>query len=58
VPPPLEYFRFKTELSRIGNNLNQIARVANISHAIDESAYRKNVKLLNEFYEWLMKQFE
>ena len=26
---PIDYYRMLTELSRIGNNLNQIARIAN-----------------------------
>ncbi|MGI6579109.1 MAG: plasmid mobilization protein [Saccharofermentanales bacterium] len=56
--PSLEYHQFKRELSRIGNNLNQIARIANISQRINKEAYFENAEKLRDFYEWLIKRFE
>ncbi|MDL2274087.1 MobC family plasmid mobilization relaxosome protein [Oscillospiraceae bacterium OttesenSCG-928-G22] len=40
--PPLDYHQMTRELHAIGNNLNQIARVANASGEIDREQYIKN----------------
>lgn len=48
--PSLDYFEMKRELSYIGNNLNQIARVANGTHNINSCFYNENVKMLENFF--------
>ena len=45
--PPLDYHKMTAELHAIGNNLNQIARVANASGLIDAAGYMANVSALN-----------
>ena len=40
--PPVEYWEIIKQLDRIGNNLNQLARVAHSLGFIDEPEYRKN----------------
>ena len=40
--PPVEYWEIIKQLDRIGNNLNQLARVAHSLSFIDEPEYRKN----------------
>ncbi len=40
--PPVEYWEIIKQLDRIGNNLNQLARMANSLGFIDEPEYRKN----------------
>ena len=40
--PPVEYWEIIKQLDRIGNNLNQLARVAHSLGFIDELQYRKN----------------
>jgi hypothetical protein len=46
--PPPDYFAMTRELSAIGNNLNQIAHVANATGDIDGPLYRQNVAALDE----------
>ncbi len=41
--PPADYFAMTRELKEIGNNLNQLAFVANATGLIDEAAYYENV---------------
>lgn len=41
--PPADYFVMTRELKEIGNNLNQLAFVANATGLIDEAAYYENV---------------
>ena len=45
--PPLDYHKMTGELHAIGNNLNQIARVANATGQIDATGYMANVSALN-----------
>ncbi|MCH5186590.1 MAG: plasmid mobilization relaxosome protein MobC [Oscillospiraceae bacterium] len=45
--PPLEYNRMIKELNSIGNNLNQIARVANTTGMIDTGFYNEQVVKLD-----------
>ena len=45
--PPLDYHKMTAELHAIGNNMNQIARVANATGQIDAVGYRANVSALN-----------
>lgn len=46
--PPADYFAMTRELKEIGNNLNQLAFVANATGLIDEATYYENViKLRN-----------
>ena len=40
--PPAEYWEIIQQLDHIGNNLNQLARVAHSLGFIDELEYRKN----------------
>ncbi len=46
--PPADYFAMKRELSEIGNNLNQLAFMANATGLIDEAAYYENVIQLRD----------
>ncbi|WP_437124388.1 plasmid mobilization protein [Acutalibacter caecimuris] len=41
--PPADYLAMARELKEIGNNLNQLAFVANATGLIDEVAYYENV---------------
>ena len=41
--PPADYFAMIRELKGIGNNLNQLAFMANATGLIDEAAYYENV---------------
>lgn len=41
--PPADYFAMTREIKAIGNNLNQLAFVANATGLIDEAAYYENV---------------
>lgn len=41
--PPADYFAMTRELKEIGNNMNQLAFVANATGLIDEAAYYENV---------------
>ena len=41
--PPADYFAMTHELKEIGNNMNQLAFVANATGLIDEAAYYENV---------------
>lgn len=40
--PPADYFAMTRELKEIGNNMNQIAFMANATGLIDEAAYYEN----------------
>ena len=46
--PPADYFAMTRELKGIGNNLNQLAFVANATGLIDEAAYYENVIQLRD----------
>jgi len=46
--PPVDYYSFTRELKEIGNNLNQLAFVANATGLIDESEYYKEVVRLRD----------
>jgi hypothetical protein len=39
--PPPDYFAFVREVRAIGNNINQIARVANATGVIDADGFRR-----------------
>lgn len=41
--PPADYFAMTRELKEIGNNMNQLAFMANATGLIDEAAYYENV---------------
>ncbi|WP_369296329.1 plasmid mobilization relaxosome protein MobC [Acutalibacter sp.] len=41
--PPADYFAMTHELKKIGNNMNQLAFVANATGLINEAAYYENV---------------
>lgn len=42
--PPPDYYLMMREMQKIGENLNQIAKVAHVCHVIDESRYDKEVR--------------
>lgn len=44
--PPLEYYNLIRELRAIGNNINQIAAVANTTGQIDNTAYQQEASFL------------
>ena len=44
--PPLEYYSLIRELRAIGNNINQIAKIANITGQIDSAAYQQDASAL------------
>lgn len=44
--PPADYFAMTRELKEIGNNMNQIAFMANATGLIDEAAYYENILVL------------
>lgn len=46
--PPADYFSMTHELKEIGNNLNQLAFVANATGLIDEAAYYEEVVHLRD----------
>lgn len=46
--PPADYFAMTRELKEIGNNLNQLAFVANATGLIDEAAYYEEVIRLRD----------
>ncbi len=46
--PPADYFAMTRELKEIGNNLNQLAFVANATGLIDEAAYYEQVVRLRD----------
>ena len=45
--PAADYFAMRRELNCIGNNLNQIAKVANSTGRIDSKFYREQVEKLD-----------
>ncbi len=46
--PSADYFAMTRELKDIGNNLNQIAFMANATGLIDEAAYHENIIILRD----------
>lgn len=46
--PPVDYFRMVKELKRIGNNLNQIAYIANSTGTIDGQEYHAMALLVRQ----------
>ena len=55
--PPLDYYKVVAELRAIGNNLNQVARIANTTGKIDERLYKENVDKLVKVTDGLMAVF-
>ena len=53
--PPPDYYAMMRELYYIGNNLNQIAHIANASGFIDVKAYEENTKMLTNAIEQITK---
>ena len=47
--PPADYHAMRRELCEIGNNLNQVAFMANATGLVDEAAYYGNVIHLRDF---------
>jgi len=46
--PPVDYFAMTRELKEIGNNMNQLAFIANATGIIDEVAYHENIIFLRD----------
>ncbi len=46
--PPVDYFAMTRELKEIGNNMNQLAFIANAIGIIDEVAYHENIIFLRD----------
>ena len=46
--PDPDYFKMMRELNSIGNNLNQIAKIANATGTINEDYYREQIRKLDE----------
>ena len=46
--PPEEYYKILRELNHIGNNLNQIARVANAERHITSDKINEAVKMVDD----------
>ncbi|NLD19139.1 MAG: plasmid mobilization relaxosome protein MobC [Clostridiales bacterium] len=46
--PPREFYEFIFELNKIGTNINQIAKVANMSGSVNEQEYRKEAEKLKK----------
>lgn len=46
VMPPKEFYEFINELNKIGVNINQIAKIANITGRIEAEEYKENYKTL------------
>ncbi|MEE1354440.1 MAG: plasmid mobilization relaxosome protein MobC [Absicoccus porci] len=55
-PPNLDYYQLKNELSRIGNNLNQLTRLAHSGTDLSKEELEKSLKELNSFIKKLDKQ--
>lgn len=55
--PDAEFYRFMDELSRIGNNLNQLARIANAIGTIDPDRYRNEVERLRGFQQKIAETY-
>lgn len=51
--PPEEYHLILRELSAIGNNINQIARVANTNGNIGEAEIKRAATMLNEIWAYI-----
>lgn len=51
---PIDYYRMLTELSRIGNNLNQIARIAN-QHPEKTSDIEHGVQIMKALYSAMLE---
>ena len=56
TPMPVEYFRFLTELNMIGNNINQIARIANVDRTISPESITECRQQLKRIAEMLRSQ--
>ena len=46
--PPEEYYKILTELNHIGNNINQIARVANSERNITTNKINEALKMVDD----------
>lgn len=59
--PPLDYFTLLSELRRIGTNLNQLAKSANTTHAIEDGdriAYYQNAEALKQLMTYIRETVE
>ena len=50
--PPIEFFKMLGELCRIGNNLNQIVKMA---HRFDNMHYKSSIETIKQFSQILFK---
>lgn len=59
--PPLDYFTLLNELRHIGINLNQLAKIANTTHTIEDGdrlAYYQNAEALKQLMTYLRETVE
>lgn len=54
--PPEEYRSILRELSAIGNNINQIARVANTNGNIGETEIKRAAAMLNDIWAFMKEK--
>lgn len=55
--PPLEFYEALKQIRAVGNNLNQIARLANATGIIDELSYKKQYDELNNLIIDIKKKY-
>lgn len=46
--PPKEFYEFTYELNKIGVNINQIAKIANMTGVIDSKSYKRDYEQLKD----------
>lgn len=55
--PPLEFYEALKQVRAVGNNLNQIARLANATGMIDELSCKKQLDTLNQLIIEIKKEY-
>jgi hypothetical protein len=56
--PPDEFYQYMEQLGKIGNNLNQISKVANSIKFIDVKRYNEQTELLDKLLLKMLEYFE
>ena len=49
-PPGLDFYKLKNEINPIGNNLNQLTRLANSGLDIDTNLINETIETINSFF--------
>ena len=55
--PPQEFYEAIKQVRAVGNNINQIARLANATGIVDELTCRKQFDILNQLVLEIKKEF-